>query len=387
VVTGAAVPFIFSGEWSGSITPEIQYFWETPKSGPDYSVDLSLAFQPEYYLSWKNGNQAFNFVSFFRVDQRDSNRTHFDLRELSWLAVSGDFEFLFGVSKVFWGVTEFVHLVDIINQTDGVENIDGEEKLGQPMARLIWLQDWGSLQFFVLPYFRERTFPGPDSRLRTAIPVDTDQAQFESSLKNWHVDFAVRGTTILGPVDAALSQFVGTSRDPEFLPGTNAAGQPVLIPRYNQMAQTGLELQSILGDWLLKFEGIYQDNPVEDFFAAVGGFEYTLVGIFQSAIDLGIVSEYTYDGRTERLVSPFDNDVFVGMRLAFNDTQSTEILAGGSIDLTTVARTFRVEASRRFGDSWKLDLELQIFDNVSEKDPLFGLQDDDFVRLDFGYFF
>jgi hypothetical protein len=239
----------------------------------------------------------------------------------------------------------------------------------------------------VLPYFCERTFPGPDARLRIVVPVGTGQTQFESSLETWHVEFAVRATTIVGPLDAALSQFVGTSRDPEFVPGTNAAGQPVLIPRYNQMAQTGLDLQSILGDWLLKFEGIYQDNPVEDFFAAIGGFEYTLVGIFQSAIDLGIVSEYAYDGRTERLVSPFDKDLFLGLRFAFNDVQSTEILAGGSVDLETVARTFRVEASRRFGESWKLDLELQIFDNVSEKDPLFGLEDDDFLRLDFGYFF
>lgn len=153
------------------------------------------------------------------------------------------------------------------------------------------------------------------------------------------------------------------------------------------MAQTRLELQSVLGDWLLKFEGIYQDNPVEDFFAAIGGFEYTLVGIFQSAIDLGIVSEYACDGRTERLVWPFDKDLFRGLRFAFNDVQSTEILAGGSVDLETVARTFRVEAIRRFGESWKLNLELQIFDNVSEKDPLFGLDDDAFLRLDFGYFF
>jgi hypothetical protein len=76
-------------------------------------------------------------VPFFRVDQRDSNRTHFDLRELNWLAVIGALEFLLGVSKVFWGVTEFVHLVDIVKPGRRGENIDGEEKLGQPMAKLL----------------------------------------------------------------------------------------------------------------------------------------------------------------------------------------------------------------------------------------------------------
>jgi hypothetical protein len=40
-----------------------------------------------------------------------------------------------------------------------------------------------------------------------------------------------------------------------------------------------------------------------------------------------------------------------------------------------------------FGDHWKLDLELQTFSNLSEKGPLFNLEDDGFIRFDFGYFF
>ena len=41
-----------------------------------------------------------------------------------------------GLRKVYWGVTESQHLVDVINQTEGVENLDGEDKLGQPMLNL-----------------------------------------------------------------------------------------------------------------------------------------------------------------------------------------------------------------------------------------------------------
>ena len=53
-------------------------------------------------------------------------------------------KFRVGVGKVFWGVTESQHLVDIINQTDLVENIDTEDKLGQPMLETTWLQNWGA---------------------------------------------------------------------------------------------------------------------------------------------------------------------------------------------------------------------------------------------------
>jgi hypothetical protein len=78
-------------------------------------------------------------------------------------------------------------------------------------------------------------------------------------------------------VDFGLSQFIGTAREPEFLLGSDGRGRPALIPRYNQIRQTGLELQAIVGDWLCKLEALRQDNPAEDFFAAIGGFEYSSV--------------------------------------------------------------------------------------------------------------
>ena len=75
------------------------------------------------------------------------------MRELYWRGVFGDLEVKAGAVKVFWGVTESQHLVDVINQADLVENIDSEDKLGQPMINLSWGKDWGTLELFVLPYY------------------------------------------------------------------------------------------------------------------------------------------------------------------------------------------------------------------------------------------
>ena len=58
------------------------------------------------------------------------------------------------------GVTESRHLVDVLNQVDGVEDIDEEDRLGQPMINISTQRDWGSVDLFVLPGFRERTFAG-----------------------------------------------------------------------------------------------------------------------------------------------------------------------------------------------------------------------------------
>ena len=178
--------FVFSlaasaGEWSGSVTSELRYFPDAPLSNEQFDgTNFSVAVEAEYFHDWDNGRQSFIFTPFFRVDQHDSERTHADIRELAWVKAADDWELRVGIRKVFWGVTEFQHLVDIINQTDQVENTDDEDALGQPMVNFALIRDWGTLDFFVLPGFRERTFAGREGRPNGALVVDTDNAQYES---------------------------------------------------------------------------------------------------------------------------------------------------------------------------------------------------------------
>jgi hypothetical protein len=44
-----------------------------------------------------------------------------------------------------------------------------------------------------------------------------------------------------------------------------------------------------------------------------------------------------------------------------NDAQSSEVLAGFVVDTDNHSRGFRVEASRRIGESWKLRPEALLF--------------------------
>ncbi len=274
----------------------------------------------------------------------------------------------------------------MINQTDLVENIDSEDKLGQPMINLSWVKDWGTLELFVLPYFRERTFAGEEGRLRGRLVVDTDHPLYESGAEENHTDFAVRWSHWIGDWDIGVAHFTGTSREPLFIPGLDG-GELVLRPYYQQIDQTSLDLQATKGDWLWKLEAIYNRNDREDYSAFVGGFEYTLVGVCNSASDLGLLMEYHYDDRDEAATTPFENDIFVGVRWMLNDVQSSELLAGAIVDADSQASFVSIEASRRLGQSWKMSLEARLLSGQDKQDRLYGLRNDDYIELQIAKYF
>ncbi len=378
-----------ANEITGEITLEYDVFFADAQH-PDQSSKnyiASCAFKAEYYHEWDNGS-SFVFTPFGRIDEVDSKRSHFDIRELNYQYVGDTWELRVGVGKVFWGVTEFVHLVDIINQTDLVENIDGETKLGQPMVHLSLVNDWGTLDLFGLPGFRERTFPGRKGRLRTALVIDTDNAEYESGAEDLHVDWAVRYSHSVGDLDFGIYHFRGTGREPTLRLGLNDRNQPVLIPFYEQIDQTGLDLQYIAGQWLFKEEALYRfGQNDDDYFASVSGFEYTFVTVAGSKVDLSIVGEYAYDERAEKATNPFQNDIIGGVRINVNDTASTEILCGLAYDLDNASKVFSVEAGRRIGERYKAQLQSRIYFDSTGDNITSALRDDDYIRFELTRFF
>ncbi|HEY9201734.1 MAG TPA: hypothetical protein VIQ81_09065 [Gammaproteobacteria bacterium] len=385
------------GEWTAETTLQLRHFPHDPlaQNSQQHNNSASLAMELEYYAAWDDYNKSLTFTPFVRLDQHDDERSHADLREFSYQQVFARWELRVGISKVFWGVTESQHLVDVINQTDQVENIDGEDKFGQPMIKASMERDWGILDVFVLPGFRERSFQGIEGRPRPLLVVDTNQAAYESSDKQRHIDYALRWFNYLGDIEMGLSYFNGTSREPLLIPGSNNSGT-VLTPYYPQMQQAGLDAQLTTAEWLWKLELIARDWQALDnnaqlidqrFVALTGGFEYTFVGIAQSAADLGLVAEYLYDDRDEEATSFFQNDVLLGLRLAMNDTKSSEALIGVIHDLDNQEFMLSLEASRRFAHRWTASLEVRSFNRVDNNSPLAAIARDDFIQLDITRYF
>jgi hypothetical protein len=243
------------------------------------------------------------------------------------------------------------------------------------------------LDLFVMPFFRERTFPGRRGRLRTPLAVEIDEARYESAAREWHMDYAARYSLTAGDIDLGVHHFAGTGREPTLLAELDPPGNPVLIPFYEKIHQTGTDVQMAAGEWLLKLEGFYRTGQGESFSAGAGGFEYTFVRVADTPMDLGVIGEWAYDDRGDDASSVFENDAMFGLRLTANDVASSEVLAGIIQDLDSRARILSIEAGRRIGDRLKATLEGWFFLNPAEDDPLYALRDDDFLRFELAYYF
>ncbi|SFG40272.1 hypothetical protein [Neptunomonas qingdaonensis] len=368
-------------EASGKVTAELRLFSENPQYADQYQdANLSIAVEPDFFWQWNDALDSLSFKPFFRLDQHDNERTHADIRELSWVHQGDDWELRSGIRKVFWGVTEFQHLVDVINQSDGIEDIDGEDKLGQPMINLSLVKSWGIVDLYLLPGFREQTFPGKKGRLRSSLVVDTDQAQFEAGNEAMHTDLAIRWSQSVGDFDLGAHWFRGTNRDPILEMGMKGS-EMVLVPYYEQMNQVGFDLQATIESWLWKAETIWRNSESDTYWAAQAGFEYTFYGIQESYADLGVLLEYGWDQRGKKTKAIFQNDISVGARLALNDTASTELLAGVIYDVDYGSTSLQLEASRRLGDKWKITLDGRFFSADDSADMMSSMDKDDHIQI------
>lgn len=422
---------------SSSVEAEARYFYQA--EGETFSP--SLAGRAELFHDWADGKERFVAEVFARVDEQDRSRTHADAREFYIQGIGETLEMKLGLSRVFWGVTESRHLVDVINQSDFVEDLEAENKLGQPMFNVTHIGGYGTVDFFLLPYQRARTFPGPQGHPRVPFPFAPEEARYESPRGQHHLDTALRYRNSFGPLDLGLAWFDGTAREPRILPclrrGSGFAGTEtqancdilsgivipespfpppvtallqalglapsnedveaeitaevlrniVLVPAYDRLRQISLDAQYVHESWALKLETLLREQGGESTWAATGGFEYTLPDWFETGWDISALAEYNYDERADFLTTRYDNDAFVGTRFGFNDEAGTQILAGGLVDRSGKDQLWQIEASRRFGDAWLGSLKLRVFEQVPQEGFTGFLEREDMLSLKLERFF
>jgi hypothetical protein len=76
----------------------------------------------------------------------------------------------------------------------------------------------------------------------------------------------------------------------------------------------------------------------------------------------------------------FENDVFLGSRITWNDIQESELLLGGIIDVETGAVFGSLEYQTRIGDNMKFEAETQILSSPDD-DPVFQQRRDSNLTL------
>jgi len=234
-----------------------------------------------------------------------------------------------------------------------------------------------------MPHARKRQFPAAEGRLRFPVVIEREDLDVDSEMDEFHPSAAIRWSHYFGPIDIGVSNFYGVGREPLFL--DIQTPNPLFF--YPIINQTGLDVQATTGPFLWKFETIYRYAEQQDFVAVAAGLEYTFSNIGSSGLDIGLLGEYLYDQRDELTLSSLDNDLFLGTRFAFNDTQSTELLAGAILDMNRSTTFYSVEGSRRIGSSWKAEIEARIFSNVSDSEFAYFFREDSFLQLRISKFF
>ncbi len=413
---------IYDIDLSGRLAAESRWFPRTALFQGQGSHASGFVVEPNLYLEDEAG-RILNVTPYFRYDSADDRRTHFDLREayllFSGALGNGEWELRLGVDRVFWGVVESRHLVDIVNQIDLVEHPDEKTRMGQPMAYVTWSSDWGVVELLGMSYHRKRTFPGSDGRLRASVVVDNDRVEYESESGKWHPDFAARYSHTLGLLDFGASVFDGTAREPSFglcldcgsppgspvtvtgTPGPGSPGPPVpvpvpvpvLYPVYHQIRQFGLDAQWTTGSLLLKMEAIRRSGArnlagvEETFNAFVLGGEYTFFSLWNTDADLTLFAEWNRDERGRRATNFYENDLFAALRLMLNDVQGTEMTVSVLHDLDKRQRIYGFELARRLSDVVSLDLGAVAITNIDRDDLYYDLRQDSFVQLGINYHF
>ncbi len=384
-----------TSNFSLEVTSDYRLFFEEGLYENQNQQFASIAFKPEFSISWDEGEQSVLGDLFGRLSSSNDKRSHLDIRELYYQVTKSNWELSIGLKKVYWGVIESVHLVDVINQTDLVESFDGEDKLGQPMVQYTLLANFGTIEAFFLPYHRYRTLSGEAGRFRFPIVIDDSTAEYESGNEEFDLGWAFRYSHYFGVFDIGLSYIYHTNR--EFLIRPNANSE--LIPFYEKMYQLGLDLQATTGSMLWKFEGISRFTDSDTFQALAMGGEYTFGNINGKGLDLGLLAEFIYDNRTPidfdlstftvegSSGTGFQKDLFVGGRFAFNDINDTSILFGGLFDLEHSGKILSIEGQKRFFENWKGELEFRLLTSFAEEELFYFFRNDSFMQLTVSRFF
>ncbi len=375
---------LIASDFSARIDFETEYFLQTEKYINQYKNYQYLTIIPEYYQEI-NSDNSFKAKLVYKKSKQNNKIDHFDIREAYFLHIEDNLELRFGVNKVFWGVVESNHIVNVINQNDAIFR-DTDEKLGQLMSQLSLFSDWGDIDFFILPHFRKQEFLAAKSRPILELSIDDENSVFQNRYKT---SYAMRFQKTIDNMDMALSYFNGTKRQAELIFNNI---KNTLVPHYSNLEQFGLETQLVSDDMLYKLEAInrkyykfinssWQETHND---ALVVGFEYTDVGIFDSQYNLGYIAEYLYNSDKDDI---FQDDLMLGLRLEFNNAQSSEILISSIIDTNDKSQLYNLEINHRISNNFKLKIEAKFY-NIEDDNAQYTLyQDEDFINIKLSYYY
>ena len=398
--------FLFSGlsfaevDYKGELSFEGRQFKD---DGNKQTEDSGAAFFGLGELTYQGEFFDLKFRGFGRYDGVDNTRKYFILEDAYYRSFMGEeqeWTFVTGYKVFNWTAMEAFHPVDQINSRNFDSPLENLEKKGELTVEINGAVGDGEIAIYVWPKYESPRFPNKKGRLglgaNIADPVYIDE---DRSTKEFGIQYGARISQVFDDLDLSLHYLHHMDRNFPIVGTENHMVHPTagLIPLdtpnkpyYFTVDQFGGTLQWVLDSHIIKMEtaarlfseelAIYTlrglRKPVDHQESAVG-WEYS-VGhdggtesfVFVEANFLTGVNKET---RSE--LSPFQRDMLLAYRYAFNDKNSREFFASFIFDMERSHEYFAsLSYSQRLGESWKLTGGLRYYDAPKKQSVPKGLE-------------
>ncbi|WP_133408189.1 hypothetical protein [Parashewanella tropica] len=331
----------------------------------DFSQFKDIKFSSQVFYNWNN---------------KDEERRYMDIRKANVYFHKGENKFGFGIDTFFWGASESINLVNVLNQSDISESIDGKVKLGQTFISVSNQFSNGEITFIYLPKFRAINFP---QRPSYGLPISNSNL-FENNKKDG--GYAARALFYVEDYEFAFSYFKGTRRQPILI--RSSMSPELLTPFYIQTENLLFDGVYLTENFTLKTEAKIGKELGDGFTAASFGIEYPSY-LFSDVIDEVIfIGEYIFDDRKITAETHAQNDIFVGTKFEFGDASQSSLRMLYSYDLDYRGQYAELSYQHRFLDYFRVKAKfVKVLTASSEERRLHALVGEEFVKFSLHYAF
>ena len=363
--------FASDAKIKGNIGIEYKKYFDTPSSKVDNQKAITAELEYEYEV--QNG-KFFSKIEALK-DNDDNNKEYIMLNELYYKYFGDSYDITIGKSIKFWGALELFNPTDVFNSKNILDDItDKDKKLGawnityskffdndDELSLIVKLrnetQDFvyskSPLNTLLLPYNKE--YESEKSRHRP-----TYYLKYSGSRD----DFAKRDFSFI------IQSGYDSYRDTILKSGK--------LKQYLYQADKFLTYHTIVKDsTIYKLEFAYTDvknyTKIDDYSEYGVGLEHTLYGFWKEK-DLGLLAEY-YKNNINVTNITYQNDLFAGVRVEFNDSDSSDIVAGVIRDFDTDKNGYTLEYNTRIKDEFKTKIRYLKSDSM------------EVLGIDFGWYF
>ncbi|MBD3841708.1 MAG: hypothetical protein IE909_07465 [Campylobacterales bacterium] len=294
-------------------------------------------------------------------DEIDTNKRRIDLNELYYGYYFDDGELYVGKEIKFFGNLESGNIVDIYNLKDLLyDPFAKEEKIGSLGVRGVYFVGDGKLELILKLQEEKRELFGKDSPYNQFGNFNYDKKLDENS----HSILALYSSSYeVGKFSGDYTLFINDGFDNHrtyYFDGFS------MREKLYQATQYGFFASAIYNDTMFKLEELYtqnEDNSIADYNHIGLGVEHTIYNLLDKS-DMRIFVEY-FKLYFEKNLSGsdigevYDNDIFGGVQLDFNNQNNTTLQLGILNDMKNSEKIYQLELESRVFETYSFKFNIK----------------------------